>query len=220
MAPDRSAARAISAPGEPPGSRVSTTSRPRARNRSASRRACVDLPLPSPPSRVMKPSGAVAHLPSLAMTFWPRSRAVSPTMMPAPSSARCHSVPHRHFFGRHERQFHDLQRPARDLQPGHFGALGHRRLERAVIGDLGHQLVRAVARHQQGDGTARGKAHAALRAAEHRGAAEFRVSANSFRCSKEWKPHSSSRLVSSSRSFSLLAPMTTAISAGCSGPPS
>src|SRR5579863_3250190 len=43
----------ISAPGEPPGSRVNCTDRPRASNRSASIAACVDLPVPSPPSKVM-----------------------------------------------------------------------------------------------------------------------------------------------------------------------
>ena len=43
-----------SAPGDPPGSRVVTHSRPRMRKRSASKRACVDLLAPSPPSSVMK----------------------------------------------------------------------------------------------------------------------------------------------------------------------
>src|SRR5215475_1133489 len=43
-----------SAPGEPPGSRVSTTPRPWALRRPASRVAWVDFPVPSPPSNVMK----------------------------------------------------------------------------------------------------------------------------------------------------------------------
>ena len=44
----------ISAPGEPPGSRVSTARMPNARAASPSKAACVDLPVPSPPSNVMK----------------------------------------------------------------------------------------------------------------------------------------------------------------------
>ena len=45
----------ISAPGEPPGSRVSTTSMPkRAQPRPPGCDAWVDLPVPSPPSKVMK----------------------------------------------------------------------------------------------------------------------------------------------------------------------
>jgi hypothetical protein len=44
---------------EPPGSRVSATSRPSARSVSARRRACVDLPEPSMPSKVMKTPLAV-----------------------------------------------------------------------------------------------------------------------------------------------------------------
>ena len=52
--PDRISARKASACGVPPGSRVATVSSPSARSRAARRRACADLPAPSPPSRVMK----------------------------------------------------------------------------------------------------------------------------------------------------------------------
>src|SRR4051794_26410738 len=54
-----------SAPGDPPGSRVSTTSRPRVRKASARSRACELFPLPSPPSKVMKrprTSAAEGHI--------------------------------------------------------------------------------------------------------------------------------------------------------------
>ena len=44
----------ISAPGVPPGSRVSCTPMPNERSRAASIAAWVDLPVPSPPSKVMK----------------------------------------------------------------------------------------------------------------------------------------------------------------------
>src|SRR5690606_15257434 len=51
--PETAILRISSAPGEPPGSRVWTTSSPAARSRSTNRRACVVLPAPSPPSNVM-----------------------------------------------------------------------------------------------------------------------------------------------------------------------
>src|SRR5580698_10404264 len=61
-APDNNTWRMISAPGEPPGSRVSCTPMPRASSRSASIAAWVDLPVPSPPSKVM-------NLPYICATF-------------------------------------------------------------------------------------------------------------------------------------------------------
>src|SRR5690606_6109214 len=53
--PVRMSRRIASAVALPPGSRVVTTSRPRLSRKPASRRACVDLPVPSPPSKLMKP---------------------------------------------------------------------------------------------------------------------------------------------------------------------
>jgi hypothetical protein len=47
------ASRIASAPGEPPGSRVATTRRPARASRIARMSAWVDLPEPSPPSRVI-----------------------------------------------------------------------------------------------------------------------------------------------------------------------
>src|SRR5260221_2986131 len=44
----------ISAPGAPPGSRVNSVPIPNDLIRDASNAACVDLPVPSPPSKVMK----------------------------------------------------------------------------------------------------------------------------------------------------------------------
>src|SRR5262249_57151041 len=54
-----------SAPGDPPGSRVNTTPLPFARRASARSRACELLPVPSPPSNVMKrplTSAAEGHI--------------------------------------------------------------------------------------------------------------------------------------------------------------
>src|SRR6185369_12888350 len=52
-APDSSTWRIASAPAEPPGSRLTTTLKPSACKRLASSDTCVDLPAPSPPSKVM-----------------------------------------------------------------------------------------------------------------------------------------------------------------------
>ena len=50
--------------GEPPGSRVSTTSSPRAFSASTSSRAWVDLPEPSPPSNVMNLPAVMRRAPA------------------------------------------------------------------------------------------------------------------------------------------------------------
>src|SRR5262245_57951267 len=49
--------RILSAFGDPPGSRVVTTSCPKARSLAARRSTCVLLPAPSPPSNVMNRGG-------------------------------------------------------------------------------------------------------------------------------------------------------------------
>ena len=56
-------------PGAPPGSRVTTTSRPTASSPVRSSLIWVDLPLPSPPSRVMKSPRSI--LPPSALAFQP-----------------------------------------------------------------------------------------------------------------------------------------------------
>src|SRR3981189_3590661 len=53
-APDNSTWRMISAPGDPRGSRVTTTAMACERRRRANSSAWVDFPAPSPPSKVMK----------------------------------------------------------------------------------------------------------------------------------------------------------------------
>src|SRR4051812_40534755 len=59
--------RICSAPGEPPGSRVARTLMPRAPSDAANRLIWVDLPVPSPPSRVMK-------RPAIEALFLPETR--------------------------------------------------------------------------------------------------------------------------------------------------
>src|SRR5262249_58860237 len=63
-----------SAPGDPPGSRVNTTPLPFARKASARSRACELLPVPSPPSKVMKrplTSAAEGHIDEAVPGFEP-----------------------------------------------------------------------------------------------------------------------------------------------------
>src|SRR5690606_8742127 len=64
-APDKSTCRTASAPGEPPGSRVTSTSWPARRSESARRLIWVDLPAPSPPSNVTNNPDRPAKPPTL-----------------------------------------------------------------------------------------------------------------------------------------------------------
>src|SRR4029079_9918769 len=69
--PDSRMWRMISAPVEPPGSRVSTTFWPTDLSLWARVAACVDFPLPSPPSKVMKcPPKANQPLPVTTRSRW------------------------------------------------------------------------------------------------------------------------------------------------------
>ena len=76
---DQKSADGVSAPGEPPGSRVRRTLRPEASRLAASRRACVDFPDPSIPSKVMKqtarhpPMAAACPSPACHMRFHGRA---------------------------------------------------------------------------------------------------------------------------------------------------
>ena len=99
---------------------------------SASRRACVDLPAPSPPSSVMNRPGLTRR--SRNATAPPsrgragraaarRSPASSGTSMFGTPSPRHHQLPERRTFG-------------------------HRRLDRCVIADLDRGLLPPVARHR------------------------------------------------------------------------
>src|SRR3954466_14408971 len=135
-----------SAPGLPPGSRVSTISNPRSRKASARRFSWVDLPTPSPPSSVM----------NLPLTSDERGEA-----SPDPSEeARL-----AHLFLGDER--HGLRRRVgrRDDEVGDMLALRDRRLDRAVIDDPNLDILRGHAR-RQGDGKVlrRDEAHLAVAA--------------------------------------------------------
>src|SRR5581483_1532641 len=97
-----------SAPGAPPGSRVVTTVSPAARKASARRRNCVDLPPPSPPSKVMKRSGCAGGA----------AAGISPSVFAEDEMLQHGDNPTgeaelRHVGGRHDRR--GVVRHARDL---------------------------------------------------------------------------------------------------------
>ncbi len=87
-------ARIASPPGVPPGSRVSTTSMPRARSASPSSRAWVDLPAPSPPSKATNRPHVIRTAPRCRCTTgaadWP---AGPPRRRPAARRAAADRAP-------------------------------------------------------------------------------------------------------------------------------
>ena len=81
----------ISAPGEPPGSRVTMARSFAAARRSASFLICVDFPEPSPPSNVMnfpRPEGRLQRCLGHAQSFSALARNMPMTSSLAPSIAR------------------------------------------------------------------------------------------------------------------------------------
>src|SRR5688500_9310735 len=125
--PSSNRARIASAPGLPPGSRVSTTSRPRARNAAATAFAWVDLPTPSPPSRVTKRPGMSAQT--------EQAREARPDAAEKAGLADRLLGDQRSRLGRHVAGL--------DAQVGDMLALGARRLDRALIDDArGDPLLR------------------------------------------------------------------------------
>ncbi len=156
--------RKASAYGEPPGSRVRTTSRPAAERRRSRRRACTDLPAPSPPSRVMKrPRRLICEIAParLRIAVAPRvrlpaskARRIRPpgaTEPPVFSGASITSMPSRQTF----------KRPC-------VLALLDRRRERPAIDDLRDELVVLASRDEQHDRPVADKRNLARCSAVHR----------------------------------------------------
>src|SRR5688572_7079729 len=133
--PWSSSSRIASAPGLPPGSRVSTTARPRARSASARARDWVDLPTPSPPSRVTKrPVIRGGFASEAASRFRPASsRHAEQALQPGPDPAEEAGLADRFLgdqggdLGRHVAGGND--------EVGDMLALGDRCLDRALIDD-------------------------------------------------------------------------------------
>ena len=86
--PCRTSSRICPPSGVPPGWRVTTTSRPRCSSTSASSRAWVDLPAPSPPSKQTKSPGAVS-------TRWVAAARISVTLRPYATPPSRAPSPHR-----------------------------------------------------------------------------------------------------------------------------
>src|SRR5262245_5346838 len=172
-----------SAPGEPPGSRVRNTRVPRAVRRSASRPEWVDLPVPSPPSKVMnRPRiSLLAACPVIAApphaSRASRARACAPggALEAGPEQpehelgggiegALRHRAGAYALSGLQRRLEHDgIAAP--DLQGADLLALLHRRRHRPAVDHTRDDLLARVTRHHQPHLLAGDERHAALRAA-------------------------------------------------------
>src|SRR4051812_47644030 len=151
--PDNSRWRTISAPGDPPGSRVTIARTPLFSSRSASILIWVDLPEPSPPSNVMnrpRLESLVAPAPAMselldARTEHPDHQFAGAIDRPAHRRACSHRL-----RGVNRRLHRDIG-AAPDLD--HADALAglDRRAHRAVVDDPRDQLVAAVLLHHHLD---------------------------------------------------------------------
>src|SRR3979490_2885222 len=171
---DNSTWRMISAPADPPGSRVTTTAMACERRRRANSSAWVDFPAPSPPSKVMKrplispclvacaplyPFAAGTEQPNDELARRVEGAARQAALVPA--------------FGGLERNFehHVVAAPypqGRDRLP-----FLDRRGNRPAIDDPRHDLVVRAARHQQVDAAGGHQGNAGLGAAEQPGVADI-----------------------------------------------
>ena len=147
-------------------------------SRAASIAACVDLPVPSPPSNVMKrPRIVLLFCESLRLAARRRASDASTysrlaaernrpiTSSAAASKARCEVEPTVDAFGRLQRHLQDLGVAAPDLQLADRLALPHRRPHRPDIDHLGGNPLAAAARHHQLDRPLGDDRDLALRAA-------------------------------------------------------
>src|SRR5579871_6629852 len=161
-APERSTWRMMSAPAEPPGSRVTTTPTASARSRTASRSACVDLPAPSPPSRVMNRPRIRTSLYLLGAGKKKPDHELGGGVEGAPRDAALGDG-----FGRMQRHLEHEVVAAPDLQLADRLAFLHRRAHRAVVDDARQDALARSLRHQQVDAGRRLQRHAPMRPAEH-----------------------------------------------------
>src|ERR1700690_2122181 len=106
--PDSTRCRMISAPGDPPGSRVTTARNLAAFRRSASVLIWVDLPDPSPPSKVInRPRpGVLLTAVSAISEFLGAQAKHSDHEFAHPVDRPPHRRSHRHRIGREDRRLH------------------------------------------------------------------------------------------------------------------
>src|SRR4051812_45963987 len=139
----------ISAPGDPPGSRVTMVRRPAPSRRSASILIWVDLPDPSPPSKVInRPRAELSFAAGLTISELLGAGAEHPDHELAgavDSTPQRGSGPHR--FCRIHRRLHREIRTAPHLYKTDRLARLDRRPHRSMIDDAGDQLVVAVLLH-------------------------------------------------------------------------
>src|SRR5258707_655395 len=155
-APDNSTWRMISAPADPPGSRVTTTAMACERRRRANSSAWVDFPAPSPPSKVMKRPRispclvACAPLyPFAAGTEQPNDELARSVEGAARQPALSHAC------GGLERNFEHQVAAAPHLEGPDRLALLARRAARPAVDDSPHDPVVRAARPQQVDAARR-----------------------------------------------------------------
>src|SRR5262249_8497838 len=188
-------------------------------SRSASRRVCVDLPEPSPPSKVMNLPDAMANKRLTAgapCQFLPLLRSVLRQPPGGQAQDGIEAAPHWaslvHVL-RHE-QRHLVHRLRRCCHPQHRHLLTllQRRLQRPLIHDIGPQLlVCHVARQPDVHVALAGQRHVHALATPYARVSNDFPASNSLVSAKARKPHSSNRRASSRRSSAVASPAMTAI---------
>ena len=194
-----SSSRIFSAPSLPPGSRVTTTSMPRSRRAAASALTWVDLPTPSPPSRLMKR---------------PARRHAIPKSCLSPSQMRPKKPALADFLTGDQR--HDLRRrvAGRDRR-GRRYAGPWRSAPSSGPGSGSSWLVAPLGRpgrNGHGEIARRDQRHFAVAAQLHlRACRPWRPPGTSGFACQASKPHCISRVDSSTRALQLSRPATTSI---------
>src|SRR4051794_31576021 len=156
-----------SARSDPPGSLVTSTRWPRDSTLRRNRSICVDLPAPSPPSKVMKYAISTAVRDTRKSTPHPSSAEFE---QPIPGSLTHRAD--RDVIACVERDVEGLNVTPHHLEARHLGALLHRSAERTHIDDPRGELVAAAAGHEDADRLRGDKGNGTARPAEDLGLAD------------------------------------------------
>src|SRR5664279_3094917 len=172
--PDSTRCRMISAPGDPPGSRVTTARSLAAARRSASVLIWVDLPDPSPPSKVMKrprPGVLLTAVSAISELLGAEAKHADDEFA-RPVDRPPHRRSPGHRFGRIDRRFRGDIGAAPDPDDADLLAGFDGCANRPAIDDARDQLVAAVLLHHHLDRIRARKLDRAAVAAEHLGIAD------------------------------------------------
>src|SRR5882757_918649 len=172
--PDSTRWRMISAPGEPPGSRVTMARNLAASRRSASLRIWVDFPEPSPPSNVMKRPRRLGRW--IAASAMSELRGAGTEHADDEFLGTVERTAHRRSgadsLRREDRLFHRDIAATPNPHDADLLARRDRRLDRTAIDNPREQRVVAVLRHQHLDWIGADELDRAALAAEHPGIAD------------------------------------------------